>query len=207
MGQVGWVCAQLVTRKWVGFHRSIFCWVGISFEWSRNPSKTTEKRWNLARSSQIWWKVRQIRWFFHQIALRISKSGVYLPNLTVLVAEISQIKLKNSMGSLRIHQNLMVFGWVGFHEFWRRGLKIDLSELGFVAQDLRPTPRAIELGGGGLGTGGWVGGLDSPNANREKIKYNAWRKKNHFHILFLCYFLILQVQREKLISLLFISFS
>ena len=56
----------------------------------------------------------------------------------------------------------MVFGQVGFHGFWRRGLATDPPKLGFGTRDPCPFAGAIESGGGGLGTSGWVSGLDSP---------------------------------------------
>ena len=128
------------TCKRVRFHGSVFRQVGIDFEWSWNPPKTFENQWDLAhsvqdsvRSSWVWQRFRRIQWFFPQITPRIAGFGVTMPNQIVLITKIRQIKLKNSLESLGIHQILMVFRWVGFHGFWRRGLKTDPPASSFGA--------------------------------------------------------------------------
>ena len=111
----------------------------------------------------IWWKNHWIRQNLYQIQLDLTGSGVSILDQIVLVVEIHQIKLKNSPKSLRIYLILMVFRWVGFHGFWRRGLKTDLPTSSFGAQDPHPTIGAVDRVAAGWVRAGWAGGLDSPN--------------------------------------------
>ena len=55
--------------------------------------------------AKIRWGFRQIRLFFLQIVSRISGSGVSMPDLIILVAEICQIKLKTRRNQWKIRQN------------------------------------------------------------------------------------------------------
>ena len=80
---------------------------------------------DLVRSSQIWQRFLQIRWFFPQIVLGIAGSVVFMPDLIVLVDETCEIKLKSRRKAGEFTRMFMLFWRVGFHEFWRRGLETD----------------------------------------------------------------------------------
>ena len=149
MGRVGRVCAQPATDPLRG--SQVGCSSGgIGFEWSWNPPETIENRRDLARfgqdpmrSSWIWQIFLQIRWFFSQIMLRIARFVVFMPDLIVLVDEIYEIKLKSRRKAGEFARMFMLFGRVGFHGFWRRGLETDPPALGFGARDPRLTTGAV----------------------------------------------------------------
>ena len=100
---------------------------------------------------------------------RISGSGVSMPDLIILAAEICQIKLKTRRNQWKFAR-IDVFGRVGFHGFSTSELETDPPASGFGNRDPWPTRGAVgsgerRSGTGGLGgLGGWAGGLDSPNA-------------------------------------------
>ena len=75
---------------------------------------------------------------------------------------------ENSLESLENLSEFDIFGWVGFHRFWTRGLETDPPALSFRAQDLQPTTGTIESGerqSGAGKLGEWSGGLDNPSAD------------------------------------------
>ena len=98
---------------------------------------------------------------------RISGSGVSMPDLIILAAELCQIKLKTRRNQWKFAR-IDVFGRVGFHGFSTSELETDPPASGFGNRDPWPTRGAVgsgerRSGTGGLGgLGGWAGGLDSP---------------------------------------------
>ena len=90
--------------------------------------------------------------------LRIARFVVFMPDLIVLVDEIYEIKLKSRRKAGEFARMFMLFGRVGFHGFWRRGLETDPPALGFGARDPRLTTGAVgSMEAGRVRAGGRVG--------------------------------------------------
>ena len=150
--------------KRVGFRGSVcqrVASVSGKAETRRKTAKIGEISPDLAK---IRWGFRQIWLFLPQILSRITRSGVSMPNLIVLVTEICQIKLKTRRNQWRIRQNWCLrAGRVS--RVLNEGTQTDPPALGFGTWDPWLTAGAVRSGEHRLGTGGldgWPGGLDSP---------------------------------------------